>query len=105
MMAHIVNRLPIVAGLRREIADLRRQLEVERLVSVNWHNLLETERLVSANKQKILDIMTEHRDVLLANIRDLRIEASCLRRDKDALALEISKLLDENRRRGERGRL
>jgi hypothetical protein len=77
---------------------IRRSAYVRRL-----EKELEIERLVCANKQKILDIITDHRDVLLANIRDLRIEASCLRKDKEALAWEISKLLDRNRRRAEGG--
>jgi hypothetical protein len=77
---------------------LRSTLFVQRL-----EKEIEFERKVSANQQKIIDILTDHRDVLLANIRDLRIEASCLRRDKDRLAIEISKLLDANRRRVEGG--
>jgi hypothetical protein len=65
---------------------------------------LQSERLVSANRQMVIDMLTEHRDVLLGNIRDLRIECSGLRRDKVALAMEISELLDANRRRVERRR-
>jgi len=65
---------------------------------------LDAEHIVSANRQMVIDLQLEHRDVLLGNIRDLRIEASGLRRDKVALAMEISELLDANKRRVERRR-
>jgi hypothetical protein len=97
MMEGCIRRLAYVRNIEREL-DLQRTRA--RLLEKD----LDMERLVSANKQKILDILTDHRDVLLANIRDLRIEASGLKRDKETLAWEISKLLDRNRRQAEGGR-
>ena len=65
---------------------------------------LDNELVVSSNRQMVINLQIEHRDVLLGNIRDLRIEASGLRRDKVALAMEISELLDANKRHMERRR-
>jgi len=65
---------------------------------------LDNELVISSNRQMVINLQIEHRDVLLGNIRDLRIEASGLRRDKVALAMEISELLDANKRHMERRR-
>lgn len=53
------------------------------------------DRAVLTGTEKLNDVLIAHRDVLLANIRDLRIEASCLRREKDELSALVRKLADE----------